>query len=147
VMTFLRRFRAPAIGLVALAFSAGVALAAAPSSPGATGLATAATHAGKTVPVQATDQSGEQTEATDTEDTTDSGDTSSSDHCSVDLTQAASVLAGLNHGSVVCTAAQGSPAGGYSPTTFGNHGAWVSSFATGGHGASQSATGRSHKPS
>ncbi len=147
MMTLLRRFRAPAIGIAALVVSAGVAFAAAPSSPGATGLANAASHAGKTVPVQATDeQSGDQTGATDTEDS-NTDNSSSSSQCNVDLTQAPSVLAGLNHGSVVCTAAQGTPPGGYGPTTVANHGAWVSSFAKGDHGTNQSATGKSHKPS
>lgn len=150
-MSLLRRFRAPLIGIAALVVSASVAFAAAPTTPGAAGLAKAASHAGQTVPVTPTaDQTGGQDEATDTEDTTDTGDTgdtSSSDHCNVDLTQDPSVLAGLNHGSVVCTAAQQDPPGGYSPTGFANHGAWVSSFAKGSHGSNQSATGKSHKPS
>ncbi len=153
-MTLLRRFRAPAIGLVALGFSASIAFAAAPASPAASGLANASTHAGQTVPVQATDgQSGDQTDATDTQDTTDTTDTTnspdngSSNHCNVDLTQAPSVLAGLNHGSVVCTAAQQDPPAGYSPSGFANHGAWVSSFAKGDHGSNQSLNGKSHKPS
>lgn len=147
-MTFLRRFRAPVIGVVALVFSAGIAFAAQPSSPGASGLANAATHAGKTVPAQATDeQAGDQNEDSGTNESSDTGTNDSNNHCNVDLTQAPSVLAGLNHGSVVCTAAQGTPPGGYSPTGFANHGAWVSSFAKGDHGTNQSATGNSHKPS
>lgn len=147
-MSLLRRFRAPLIGIAAIVVSASVAFAAAPTTPGAAGLAKAASHAGQTVPVTPTaDQTGGHDEATDTEDTTDTGDTGSSDHCNVDLTQDASVLAGLNHGSVVCTAAQQDPPAGYSPTGFANHGAWVSSFAKGSHGSNQSATGKSHKPS
>lgn len=154
--TLFRRFRAPAIGLIALAFSASIAFAAAPAAPSSAGLANAATHAGQTVPVAGDVQSGDQTEATDTQDTGDATDTSntantpdnsSSNHCNVDLTQDPSVLAGLNHGSVVCTAAQQDPPGGYSPTGFANHGAWVSSFAKGDHGSNQSLNGKSHKPS
>lgn len=139
--TILRRFRAPLIGLVALVFSAGIAFAGQPASPGAAGLANASTHAGKTVPVQATDeQTGEQDEDTDTETEPTDETSDSSDHCNVDLTQDPAVLATLNHGSVVCTAAhQDTPEG------WANHGAWVSSWAKQGHGADASATGKSHK--
>lgn len=147
-MSLLRRFRAPLIGIAALVVSASVAFAAAPTTPGAASLAKAASHAGRSVPVTPTaDQTGGEDEAGDTEDTTDTGETGSSDHCNVDLSQDASVLAGLNHGSVVCTAAHQDPPAGYSPTGFANHGAWVSSFAKGSHGSNHSATGKSHKPS
>lgn len=140
--TILRRFRAPLIGLVALVFSATVALAGQPASPGAAGLANAATHAGKTVPVTVTDeQTGDETEATETDESTEDT-TDSTDHCNVDLTQDPSVLAELNHGSVVCTAAhQDTPEG------FANHGAWVSSWAKQNHGHSAPANANSHKPS
>jgi hypothetical protein len=145
VLTILRRFRGPIIGLVALVFSAGIAFAGQPSSPGAAGLANAATHAAKTVPVQATDeQAGDQTEDTDTDEASPE-DNGSADHCNVDLTQDPSVLATLNHGSVVCTAAHA-----VTPEGFANHGAYVSSFAKGDHGsqgASASAAGKNHKPS
>jgi hypothetical protein len=147
-MTMLRRLRAPLIGVVVLVFSAGIAFAAAPTSPGAVGRANAATHAGKDVPTVTTD---EQTEETTTESETssstetESSDSSSSDHCNVDLTQDPSVLAGLNHGSVVCSAAQQDPPNGFSPTGFANHGAWVSSWAKGDHG-NQSSNASTHKP-
>lgn len=142
----LRHLRAPLIGVVALIFSAGIAFAAQPTSPGATGLANAATHAGKTVPVDATDeQAGDQNEDTDTEDTTDTGDSGSSDHCTVDLTQDASVLAGLNHGSVVCSAAHQDPPDGYAPDGFANHGAWVSSFAKSKSHGGDAPTNKGHQ--
>lgn len=142
-MTIVSRFRAPLIGLVALVFSAGIAFAGQPTS---TGLANASTHAGKTVPVQASDvQAGSEdtdTTETTTTETTETTDSTSTDHCNVDLTQDPSVLAGLNHGSVVCTAAQAD-----TPQGFANHGAYVSSFAKGDHGTNnQSATGKSHQP-
>lgn len=147
-MSLLSRLRAPLIGLVALVFSAGIAFAAAPSSPGAAGLANAASHAGKTVPV-ADGQDETVTETTtETESSTESQstDSTSSDHCNVDLTQDPSVLAGLNHGSVVCTAAQQDPPAGYSPDGYANHGAWVSHWAKGDHGSNQAPTGKGHAP-
>lgn len=149
MMSLLSRLRAPLIGLVALVFSAGIAFAAAPASPGAAGLANAASHAGKTVPV-ADGQDETVTETTtETESSTESqsADSTSSDHCNVDLTQAPSVLAGLNHGSVVCTAAQQDPPAGYSPNGYANHGAWVSHWAKGDHGSNQAPTSKGHKPS
>jgi hypothetical protein len=136
VIASIRRFRSPLIAVVAVVFSATMVMAAQPK-----GLATAAQHAGKTVPVQAagpTDQTDETTETTETESESDS----SADNCNVDLTQDPSVLAGLNHGSVVCTAAHMATPAGYA-----NHGAWVSHWAKMGKGADASAAGKAHKPS
>jgi hypothetical protein len=149
-MSLLRRFRAPLTAVVALVFSASVALAAAPTAPGGTGLANAASHAGKTVPVKAADEQVEETVTvteTETESSTESDASDSADHCNVDLTQDPSVLAGLSHGSIVCSAAHQDPPDGYSQDGFANHGAWVRSFAKGDHGSSQSPTGKGHKPS
>jgi hypothetical protein len=138
-MALIRRFRSPVVALVAVVFSASIALA---GQPAGTGLANATQHAGKTVPVQAANPSGETdettTETTETDDTSDS----SADNCNVDLTQDPSVLAGLNHGSVVCTAAQMATPDGYA-----NHGAWVSHWAKMNKGADASAAGKAHQPS
>jgi hypothetical protein len=129
----IRRFRGPLIAIVALIFSAGIAFAGQPDSPGAAGRANAATHVGQTVPVQATDEDLEQDEDTDADEDApadeDTGD--ASDHCNVDLTQDPAVLAELNHGSVVCSAAHQDPPEG---SDFANHGAWVSSWAKQNHG-------------
>jgi hypothetical protein len=145
VLSLIRRFRGPLVALIALTFSASVALAGQPASPGATGLSNAATHAGKTVPVQAADEQTGQDETTEPDESTDeTADTSdSADHCSTDpTTLTPEELAALNHGAVVCWAAhQATPEG------FANHGAWVSSWAKQNHGADASATGKSHKPS
>jgi flagellar hook assembly protein FlgD len=138
LQTLLRRFRGPLIAIIAVVFSAGIAMAAQPAGNAATGLANASTHAGKTVPVQATDESEEPDESAETD--TESSD--ASDHCTVDLTQDASVLAGLNHGSVVCTAAHQDTPDGYD-----NHGAWVSHWAKMNKGADAAAAGKANKPS
>jgi hypothetical protein len=136
-MALIRRFRSPLVALVAIVFSASIAMAAQPDGKG---LANASQHAGKTVPVQAAETTTETDETDETTETDESAD--ASDHCNVDLTQDPSVLAGLNHGSVVCTAAQMATPDGYA-----NHGAWVSHWAKMGKGADASAAGKAHKPS
>jgi hypothetical protein len=155
IVKLLLRLRAPLIGVVALAFSTSVALGAAPTTPGAGGLANAASHAGKTVPVRAVDEqveetvteTGTETSETTAETTTETSGTGSADNCNVDLTQDPSVLATLNHGSVVCSAAHQDPPDGYSADGFRNHGAWVSSFAKGDHGSNHSSNAMTHQPS
>jgi hypothetical protein len=144
VRTLLRRFRSPLVALIAIIFSASIAMAGQPAGKGQSGLTTGSTHAGKTVPVKATDeQSGDQDESEPDESTdTDTEDSDSADNCTVDLTQDASALAELNHGSVVCTAAQQDTPEGYA-----NHGAWVSHWAKMNHGADASTKGTAHKPS
>jgi hypothetical protein len=145
VITALRRLRGIALGIVALALSASLAFAGQPAGA-AVGLANASTHAGRTVPVIAedpatepdaatdtdteTDQS-DQTEQTDETDQTDQETSDSADNCTVDLTQDPSVLLTLNHGSVVCTAAQATT---WDTTLYRNKGAWVSHWAKMNHG-------------
>jgi hypothetical protein len=126
VTTTLRRLPGFAIAAVALALSASLAFAAQPVGGG---LSNALSHSGKTVPVKATSDgvsSDETTEVDETPDTETSTDapTDSANNCNVDLTQDVTVLEGLNHGSVVCTAAQMPTPQGYD-----NHGAWVSHWA------------------
>jgi len=146
-MTFLRHSRGPAIAIIVLVFSATIVLAAQSASNGTTGPTTAARGA------QSADESAEPSDApepsdsaepsdspepsdsaepTDTpepSDAADAGPGASANPCTVDLTQDPSVLAGLNHGSVVCTAAQ-MP----TPSVYANHGAWVSHWAKMNHG-------------
>jgi hypothetical protein len=123
VTTTIRRLPGFAIAAVALALSASLAFAAQPVGGG---LANAASHSGKSVPTKATDGvSADQDtdEATETEtETEDPAD--AADNCTVDLTQDVSVLLTLNHGSVVCSAAQMD-----TPDDYANHGAWVSHWA------------------
>ena len=140
IVQFLRRFRSPLIAIVAVVFSAGIVMAAQPPANASAGLSNAATHAGKTVPVQ--DEQSGQDETTETDESTDTNTSDSADHCTVDLTQDPSVLAGLNHGSVVCTAAQQDTPQGYD-----NHGAWVSHWAKMNKGADASSNATTHKPS
>ena len=125
--TTLRRLPGFAIAAVAFALSASLAFA---GQPAGGGLANAVTHSGKTVPVRAaTDgvSSDETTESVTDESTapeTETDTSDSADNCNVDLTQDPVVLATLNHGSVVCTAAHMGAQDG-----FANHGAWVSHWA------------------
>lgn len=124
--TTIRRLPGFAIAAMALALSASLAFAAQPVGGG---LANAANHSGKSVPTKATDgaSADDTNEATDTEtqDPTDpTNPTDSADNCNVDLTQDVTVLEGLNHGSVVCSAAHMATPDGYA-----NHGAWVSHWA------------------
>jgi hypothetical protein len=137
VTFLLKRFRGPLIAIVAVMFSATIAMAGQPAS---TGLANASNHAGKTVPVQATDEQTNEPDESESPETDESN--ASADNCTVDLTQSAEALAALTHGSVVCTAAHMD-----TPEGFDNHGAWVSSWAKKNHGADASATGLTHKPS
>lgn len=133
MITFDRRLRSLVVAIVAVIFSASLVVAAQPASPGASPHdngnhgAKAGQHAS-----DEPDASEEANEPADNEDTTDSGD--SSDHCNVDLTQDPSVLATLDHGSVVCTAAHMATPAGYA-----NHGAWVSHWAHLGKGSDNAA--------
>jgi hypothetical protein len=135
-LTFLRRLRGPLIAIVAIVFSASIAMAGQPAGK-TTGLANAASHAGKTVPVQATDGSSEADESSETDTETDTGD--AANDCNVDLT---GDLSGFTHGQVVCTAAHMDTPDGYA-----NHGAWVSHWAKQNAGADAAAAGKAHKPS
>jgi hypothetical protein len=146
--TALRRLPGFAIAIVALALSASLVFAGQPAG-NVGGLGTAASHAGKTVPVVTTSDNEGADEDTDTETETDEDTTEtdsdttetdedttetesdSADNCTVDLTQDPSVLATLNHGSVVCSAAQATT---WDTTLFKNKGAWVSSWAKMNHG-------------
>lgn len=141
----LLRFKAPLVGLVAVLFSASIALAAQPASPGANGRATASQHAGQTVPVGSPgEQSGTPDESDDSGDSGDtSGPTDSGNACNIDLTDSTAVAAAANHGAVVCSAAHMTTV----PDGYANKGAWVSHWAKMNHGADASATGKSHKPS
>lgn len=139
--TALRRLPGFAIAIVALALSASLVFAGQPAG-NVGGLGTAASHALKTVPVVTTSdnegadedtdtetETDEDTTETDTSDSTDSSD--SADNCTVDLTQDPSVLATLNHGSVVCSAAQATT---WDTALYKNKGAWVSHWAKMNHG-------------
>lgn len=135
----IRRLPGFAIAVVTLALSASLAFAGQPAGA-ASGLATGTSHSGKTVPVLAASDGVSSDEDTETEGSTEPTDpeTDSADQCNVDLTQDASVLAGLNHGSVVCTAAHMA-----TPDGFANHGAWVKSWAKLGKGGADAST-KSH---
>jgi len=125
VSTTLRRLPGFAIAAVALALSASLVFA---GQPAGGGLANALTHSGKTVPVKAATDGVSSDEGTETDETTapetETDASDSADHCNVDLTQDPAVLATLNHGSVVCTAAHMGAQDG-----FANHGAFVSHWA------------------
>jgi hypothetical protein len=141
VLTLIRRFRGPLVAVVAVLFSASVAMAGQPASPGAAGLAKAATH--QTTTVTTSDETSETDETTETDESTDTTDTSdSADNCTTDPNTVD--VSTLTHGQVVCWAAQQD-----TPDGFANHGAWVSSWAKQNHGhpADASATGKGHKPS
>jgi hypothetical protein len=137
VLTLIRRFRGPLVAVVALVFSASVAMAGQPASPGAAGLAKAAAHTSQTTTVTTGDEQGEQDETTETDESTDTSD--SADNCTTDPNTVD--VSTLTHGQVVCWAAhQDTPEG------FANHGAWVKSWATQNHGSDAAATGKGHKP-
>ena len=129
MLTLIRRFRSPLVAIVAVVFSASIVLAAQPASN---------SKADQHRPAQAakaSEQPDESAEPGESPDATDANDAGSADHCNVDLTQDPSVLAGLNHGSVVCTAAHMATPAGYA-----NHGAWVSHWAKMNHGAATKAS-------
>jgi len=143
VNSTIRRLPGFAIAIVALALSASLVFA---GQPAGVGLSNAAGHAGQTVPVNAagTDQQGadqntetetespEPTDAPDPTDTPDATDTPDSNtNCTVDLTQDPSVLLTLNHGSVVCSAANATT---WDTTLYPTKGAWVSHWAKMNHG-------------
>ncbi|HKB28362.1 MAG TPA: hypothetical protein VKC59_05020, partial [Candidatus Limnocylindrales bacterium] len=120
--TTLRRLPGFAIAAMALALSASLVFAAQPVS---TGLANAASHSGQAVPLKGASDGVSSDEITEPDESTQTEtETSTADNCTVDLTQDVTVLEGLNHGSVVCTAAQMPTPDGYD-----NHGAWVSHWA------------------
>jgi hypothetical protein len=143
-LTFLRRFRSPVIALVAIVFSATIALAGQPAGK-TSGQANASNHTGKTAHTQAShptsDESAEPDESDDTD--TDAGDADGegdqANHCNVDLT---GDLGAFTHGQIVCTAAHMETPEGYA-----NHGAWVSHWAKQNHGSDAAANGKAHKPS
>ncbi len=146
----LRRFRPLLISVVALILTAGIAFAAKPSTP-ASGLTVATQASGQTVPVVSEGDENTETDQdteTSTDTSTDPADTG--DHCTTDpRTATTEQLAAMNHGAIVCWAAQQA-----TPDGFANHGAWVSSWAKQNHGADKSATtgadasakGKAHKP-
>ncbi|MBI3751958.1 MAG: hypothetical protein HY263_09945 [Chloroflexi bacterium] len=144
MQTLLRRYRSPLIAIVALVFSAGIAMAAQPAGSAATGLANASTHAGKTVPAQATDESAQPDESSEPDASPDDANSSdSANNCSTDPTNLTpEELAALTHGSIVCWAAHQPTPDGYA-----NHGAWVSHWARMNKGADAAAAGQNHKPS
>jgi hypothetical protein len=135
--TFLPHFRGPVVAVVAVIFTATIVLAAQPSGTRSTGMTTAASQAAHSADESAEPsdwpEPSDSAEPSDSPEPSDSADTgapsSSASPCTVDLTQDPSVLAGLNHGSVVCTAAQQPTPSGYA-----NHGAWVSHWARMNHG-------------
>lgn len=126
--SILRQFRGMLVAIAILALTAGAAMAGQPATP-ANGLEVAAQHAGKTVPVVDA-APGEEDEDED-EDEEVEGAEDTADNCLVDPTGLDEVaLAELTHGQIVCWAAhQGTPEG------YDNHGAWVSEWARGDHGA------------
>lgn len=124
MITTLRRLPGFAIAAVALALSASLVFA---GQPAGGGLANALSHSGKTVPVRAASDGVSSDEGTETDESTapeTETESDSADNCNVDLTQDPAVLATLNHGSVVCTAAHMGAQDGYD-----NHGAFVSHWA------------------
>ncbi len=148
-----RRLRPLLISLIVLLLTAGIAFAGRPSSP-APGLATAAQAAGKTIPVsdagstaqekdksedtdedEEEDESAEKAKAEETDESAES-DTDEPDHCLIDPgTATAEVLAGLNHGAIVCWAAHQPPP----HTDFDTHGAFVSHWAHWAHDVTSAA--------
>jgi len=123
----IRHLRSVLIALVALALSAGLALGAQAPQAASFGLAKAASHAGPSV--------GSGDEVANTEDTEidetaeEAGD--GGDNCTTDPTDSETDLSTLTHGQIVCWAAHQETPEGYR-----NHGAWVSEWAKGTHGAS-----------
>jgi hypothetical protein len=126
-----RHVRGLAVALTAIALSAGVALAARPSSAppanAADGLARAAEAAGKTVPVAAQPPTG----ATDEDE--DAGAASAPE------TEDTAADHPANHGAIVSAAAHGE-----TPAAFANHGAYVSSIAKSDAGKPQAPEAASH---
>ena len=145
--SLLRHLRPILISVTVLILTAGIAFAAKPSNPGNG-------HAGDhpvTTVSETTESETTETETeteTETDTSTTTTDTTSdtttttttelsetSGNCSVDPTTATpEVLAGLTHGQIVCWAAHQPTPDGYR-----NHGAWVSQWAKGNHGAGHSA--------
>ena len=122
-----RRLRPLAIGLVVLALSAGIALAARPST--STHRSTTSAHVDSNVAGH------EQNEATDTDkpDAAESGDAAADagHHCATNpAALTTGQLAAANHGSIVCWAAHQA-----TPNRYANHGAFVSEWARKNHGA------------
>jgi hypothetical protein len=130
--TAIRHLRSLAIALVALAMSASLTFGAA--APQATSHAVErASQVGTNVGSggEATAGGDEGTETDETTETDPEGDTGdAADNCTTDPTDPATDLTTLSHGQIVCWAAQQPTPDGYA-----NHGAWVSSWAKGNHGA------------
>lgn len=144
VTSLIRQFRGALVALAILALTAGVAMAGQPASS-ASGLGVAAQHAGKTVPVvDAEPDEEEDEEEEEVEDAEDAADNCLTDPTGLDE----AALAELTHGQIVCWAAHQETPEGYE-----NHGAWVSEWARGDHGAAPddagapdaAADGLSHK--
>jgi hypothetical protein len=129
-MTYaVRHVRSLLIALVALALSAGLALGAQAPQPASFGLAKAASHGGQTAGTGDEVTVTEDTETDETDETTeDPGD--GGDNCTTDPTDPETDLTTLTHGQIVCWAAHQDTPEGYA-----NHGAWVSEWAKGNHGA------------
>ena len=142
----LRNLRPLLISLTVLILTAGIAFAAKPSNPGnGHGDGQTVTTRTETTDTETSETSETETETSETSETktvdvttTSTATTSetSNANCSVDPTTATpQVLAGLTHGQIVCWAAH-QP----TPPEYANHGAWVSHWAKGNHGAA----GKSH---
>lgn len=157
--TLFKHIRLVLIACTALALSAGLVFGATPPAA-SSGLSNAAAHAGKTVPVVVEDETAggdesaeeqnetetaeetteETTEETsesesETEDVQDAEDAST--NCTVDPTAATPEdLAAMNHGAVVCWAAQQTEW----PEWFANHGAFVRCWAHQGKADAASCT-------
>jgi hypothetical protein len=132
------------IAATALALSAGLAFGATPPAA-STGLANAAAHAGKTVPTEAGDETlvaddedlagdeeadeaedVDESEVEEAEDVEVEGAEDAGEHCATDPTLLTPEdLEAMNHGSIVCWAAQQTEW----PEWFSNHGAFVRCWA------------------
>ena len=155
----IRRLNGLLIALIALAFSASLAFGASPPEAASWGLSNAASHAGMTVPVAAggDEESGDEVtgdEETGDEETGDeeTGDEETGDeegtepeeagedageNCATDPTGLTPEdVALMNHGSVVCWAAQQTEW----PEWFANHGAFVRCWAHQGKADAASCT-------
>lgn len=128
--TTLRRLPGFAIALIALALSASLAFAGQPIGS-LSGTTSSQTEAAVTDGTSADETDADETTEVDSTDSTVPTDTAQTpatptNQCTVDLTQDPAVLAALNHGSVVCTAAQQTT---WDKTLYPTHGAWVSHWA------------------
>jgi hypothetical protein len=143
------------IAATALALSAGLAFGATPPAA-STGLANAAAHAGKTVPTEAGDETlaaddedlagdeeadeaedVDESEVEEAEDVEVEGAEDAGEHCATDPSALTPEdLEAMNHGSIVCWAAQQTEW----PEWFSNHGAFVRCWAHQGKADAASCT-------